>query len=218
MKKTLWLLMIIIFLTLAGCNNTQGPIGQVELSQESKYDISIQSPIVFSKNSVAFGDNKTLYVNIEMMNGQYVFDEFPGALQGNNWSGQYQIRIYTDEGSFKNPIYLAPIFIDGQTMNFKSEFSLVFDDYNDDNNPDFTLGQYVSSNGYEYALFTINQTGEVEKLDTDGLMFISEHDYSVKLEKLSLTSFRKSSYDNSVGETVERVYQWTDDRFIPEDN
>ena len=112
------------------------------------------------------------------------------AFQGSNWSGQYQIRIYTDEGDFKCPLYLAPIFIsDNQPMNFKSEFSLVFDDYNNDGNPDFTLGQYATSNGYEYALFTINQAGDVEKLDIDGLMFISEHDYSVKLETLSPTSF-----------------------------
>ena len=205
MKKYYLPFVLLLLLTFAGCSN-------------EAYDIKIESPIVFSHNSVKIADGSTVFVNIEMISGQYVFDEFPGALQGSNWNGQYQIRVYTDENNFKDPLYLVPIFItDNQPMNFKNEFSLVFDDYNNDNNPDFTLGQYGSSNGYDYALFTINQVGEVERLDTDGLMFISKHDYSIILEKLSPTSFRKSSYDNSIGEVVERIYQWEDSKFIPED-
>jgi hypothetical protein len=203
--------MALFMLTLAACSKQ-------EQKNINAADIKIESPIVFSHNSVKIADKSTVFVNIEMISGQYAYDEFPGNNQGSNWSGQYQIRVYKDETDFKNPICLAPVSIAGsQPMDFKSEFALAFDDYNNDNNPDFTLGQYVSSNGYEYALFTINQAGEAEKLDTDGLMYISEHDYSVKLEKLSSTSFAISSYDNGTGETVKTIYQWKENRFIPEE-
>lgn len=209
MKKCGLLFMLLFLLIFAGC------IKQELKNENEAYDIKIKSPIVFSHNSVEIADGRMVFVNIEMKSGQYVFDEFAGAFQGSNWNGQYQIRVYTDEDNFKNPDYLETISIfDNQPMNFKNEFKLIFDDYNNDGNPDFTLGQYASSNGFEYALFTINHEGKVETLDTGGLMFISEHDYSIKLEKLSPISFKKSCYDNSIGETIERVYQWNDDRFI----
>lgn len=214
MKKTrlLILLFVLNLLIFTGCS------AQESKDQNKVYDISIESAIVLSHNTVKSAGGNVVYVNIEMTSGQYAFDELPGAFQGNNWSGQYQIRIYEDESEFNNPVYLAPIFIDdSQVMNFKGEFSLVFDDYNQDNNPDFTLGQFLSSNGYAYALFTINETGVVNKLDTDGLLFSSEQDYSIQLEKMPPVSFRTSSYDNRIGETVERIYQWKDTAFILEE-
>ena len=61
-----------------GCKDTQNLTEQDEHVKENEYNISIQNPIVFSKNSVAIADDKTLYINIEMISGQYVFDEFPG--------------------------------------------------------------------------------------------------------------------------------------------
>jgi hypothetical protein len=205
------LVLALVLLAFAACSGkTEPPALQA--------DIKTETPIVFSHNSVTLADGSPVYVNIEMVSGQYAFDEIPGAFQGSSWSGQYQIRVYTDEANVKNPVYLAPISIEeNQSMSFKGEFPLVFDDYNNDGNPDFTLGQYASSNGYVYAVLTVTQAGEVEKLDTGGLMFISESDYSVRLEKLSPTSFTKSGYDNTIGETVKSIYQWKDNRFMPED-
>jgi hypothetical protein len=211
-EKTMILafVMALALLAFAACSNDAGQAAP-------QADIKIETPIVFSHNSVNLAGGNTVYVNIEMTSGQYAFDEIPGAFQGGNWSGQYQIRVYTDDADFKNPVHIAPIFIEeSQPMSFKGEFPLVFDDYNNDGNPDFTLGQYASSNGYVYAIFTINQAGEVETLDTGGLMFISEFDYSVKLEKLSPTSFTKSGYDNTIGEMVTEIYQWKDNQFVPD--
>ena len=103
-------------------------------------------------------------------------------------------------------------------MIFKDSFSLLFDDYNDDGSPDFVLGQYSSSNGFDYAIFSINQNGEVNRLNTNNSsIFIGMHEYSIQLEKLSPTSFKIEFYDNNIGEFGERIYKWEVDKFISED-
>lgn len=49
-------------------------------------------------------------------------------------------------------------------LTFQSSFKLELDDYNNGGDPDFTIGQYGSSNGYSYRIFTLRKDGKVEQL------------------------------------------------------
>ena len=209
MKKILYLLLFAVLIVgvLAGCS---------ENDEKQGLNIIFETPLIMSNNSVNLANGNIVFINIEMISGRYYYDEMPGAFQGSNWNGHYQVRVYTNEYDFSSTAYLAPISLnDNEEMVFNSSFSLIFDDYNNDGNPDFTLGQYSSGNGFDYAIFSINQNGEVERLNTDNkLMFINMREYSVQLEKHSPTSFKFNFYDNSIGEYIERIYQWEEDKFV----
>ncbi len=49
-------------------------------------------------------------------------------------------------------------------MIINSSFEIQFDDYNSDEDIDFTIGQYATSNGRDYKLFTIRKDGKIEEL------------------------------------------------------
>jgi hypothetical protein len=230
MIKAVFGTLLLCAIVLGGCVNTESRADagiqsvathESEREADSKGslegslpDISVRTPVVLSKNKVD-ANGKSLYVNIEMVSGEYYYDYSPGMFEGSNWVGNFQVRIYEDEFDSESTMYCAPISIygNGNDMRFNGVFSLAFDDYNGDGNPEFTLGQHGSINGSDYAIFSIDKKGEVSRLDTDGEMFIGEHDYSIKLEKVSSTSFSTKFYDNSNSSYVERVYKWIGNRF-----
>ena len=150
-----------------------------------------------------------------MADGRYFDSYLGGGLYGHNWYGIYQIRTYTaTEDPLGSTLYIADISVHDKEMNFGSIFQLVFDDYNDDGNPDFTLGQWFSNNGNAYKIFTIKPDGKVEELNTNGIFLSRNHDFSVQLDKINPKSFSTSYYDNSIGKSVEEIYEWHIDRFI----
>ena len=197
---------------LASCS------GSVSNAPVSSADITVISPFVISHNMVTLADGNVVFVNIEMVRGQYVFVTAPDRLRGNNWIGDYQVRVYTDESNLNSVLYLAPITANDigadSTMNFSQPFSLIFDDYNGDGNPDFTLGQYGSGNWDNYTLFTINSKGWVSRLDTGGTLFIGQRDYSIQLDKLSANSFQTDVYMNGDGKTEYTTYTWSGNSFV----
>ncbi|MEA4822237.1 MAG: hypothetical protein VB122_08455 [Erysipelotrichales bacterium] len=103
-------------------------------------------------------------------------------------------------------------------MTFKSSFNIEFDDYNNDGDLDFTIGQYGSSNGYLYKIFKLRKNGKVEELPikdhTD--LFISNRtaSYSTKLNKINGNTFEIEYYDNSVPATFYDFYTWDGKQFV----
>ncbi|MCL2351492.1 MAG: hypothetical protein FWC55_03060 [Firmicutes bacterium] len=207
LKKKFLLSIIVLTCLLSGCTH-----------KSAKNDITITSPFVISHNMVALNDGSTVFINVEMVKGQYTFIPGPDRLQGNNWTGDYQVRVYTDEFDLGSVLYLAPITANDigsdTAMDFSQPFSLVFDDYNGDGNPDFTMGQYGAGNWDNYALFTINAKGEVSLLDTGGTLLIGQRDYSIKLDKLSSDSFQTEMYVNGDGKTEYTTYTWSGNSFV----
>lgn len=71
---------------------------------------------------------------------------------GRTWDGEFLLQ--------KSSLELNPYFHDDVT--FHSFFDIEFDDYNGDGDLDFTIGQYATSNGNIYQLFTIEQSGNIK--------------------------------------------------------
>lgn len=178
--------------------------------------IKIDNPIILSHNSISLSDGKTVYVNLEMKSGKYFYGCSGGETYETNWKGKYQIRIYSDELNLDNYISINPIYIENNEMNFSEKFKLEFDDYNNDLNPDFTLGQYASGNYNIYRIYTILTNGELKELSCDdgNSLMISKHDFSIKLEKVNSNSFKTELYNSGTADIIEQIYEWKDSRFV----
>lgn len=168
---------------------------------------------ILSKNNIDF--NKDSYnesLIVKMTDGRYYEDKEPGAYMGSNWEGKFHIQLVDDKGNIISELDLNKAFNE-QKLNFQSTFSIEFDDYNNDGNIDFVTGQYASSNGNTYKLFTISPDGKIEELLIEGQSEIFSsggNRYSKRFEKIDMTSFKNQYYDNSKGKTVETYYSWSD--------
>lgn len=176
--------------------------------------VSKQNPIVISENSVVLSDGQNVSLNLEMISGSKHEGEIGGGIYECNWKGLYQIHVFSDE----RDISIVPVAINEAQMNFGEKFELVFDDYNGDLNPDFTLGQYGSLNGNIFRLFTVFSNGEIKELECgdSNAKPIASKAFSVKLEKINDNSFILPAYDVEKAEIIETVYTWNDDKFVVE--
>ncbi|MFA9380249.1 MAG: hypothetical protein ACERKO_04225 [Acetanaerobacterium sp.] len=174
-------------------------------------------PYIISQNNVKMPDGTTLCVNVEMTEGEYFDQHSPqyrqgGGIYDTNYAGLYHIAIYTDTDS-DEAVYTMPVSFDSDRMNFDRTFSLVFDDYNNDGNPDFTLGQWADGNGNSYQIFTVLPDGEIQRLACEGLCATS-FEYSIRLAKASPTSFSCEAYNMTAGQRMTLTYSWKDDAFV----
>jgi len=133
---------------------------------------------------------------------------------GRTWEGEFQIQLSDENGEVKSAVELNAYFNDD--IVFNSFFDIEFDDYNGDGNIDFTIGQYASSNGGIYKLFTLGNTGLIEELTIKGhpVLFVSGTGrYSTKLTKTK-SGFLSSYYDNSTGKDIKQNFVWDGEQFV----
>lgn len=171
---------------------------------------------VISNNFIDFNnDSYKENLIVKMIDGKYYEDKNPGAKIGGNFDGKFNIELTDNEGNIISKFDLNEAFNE-QKLSFQN-FNVEFDDYNNDGNIDFTIGQYVSSNGSIYKLFTILPDGKIEELPIKGQSDIFSsggNRYSKKFEKIDDTAFKNQYYDNSKGQTFETYYSWVDKEFI----
>ncbi len=182
-------------------------------------DPGLTLPYVISRNFVNLPSGTTLYVNVEMINGEYLDKSSPNYTPGDgiydtNYIGEYQISVYSAIDQPK-AVFTAPVVFSRGKLNFDKQFQLMFDDYNDDGNPDFTLGQWGSTNGNVYQIYTVATDGGIKQLPCENLSAAS-FDYSIALSKTSPTSFTCEGFDDKTNEKVTRSYNWQDGRFVLE--
>jgi len=178
--------------------------------------ITVSGPMTISRNSLFPLINKDYYLNIQMIEGKYSEDWSPGPLMGRTWNGKFQIIVTDDYGRIISTVNLNDFFQDENIFN--STFDIEFDDYNGDGNIDFTIGQYGTSNGNFYKLFTLTHENQIHELKIRDYkdLFISggTSRYSTKLEKLNKTSFKKSFYNNESGKNLEDTFVWNGTEFV----
>lgn len=213
-NKNSWKMYIIAFAVLAAA----GIAGLIKAKSAASLNDRDDANIL-SKNDIDYNrdlHNESLIV--KMTDGRYYEDKEPGAYMGENWEGRFSVQLVDDKENIISEIDLNKEFNE-QKLIFQSAFDIEFDDYNNDGNIDFAIGQYASSNGNIYKLFTISPDGKIETLLTEGQSEIFSSGgskYSKKFEKTDMTSFKNQYYDNSKGKTVETCYSWSDNenRFI----
>jgi bla regulator protein BlaR1 len=199
--------------------NSTPPDGPPE-TRENNAGITIESPMTLSNNDLFSVSGEHQYLRLKMIRGRYHEDWSPGAYMGTLWEGDYVIELNDESGSVLASTDLSKVY--QEPLIFNCAFQLQFDDYNNDGDPDFTIGQYASGNGNAYRIFTLRKDGKIEALPVHGqselFMGNMEERYSAKLEKVNDTAFKAEYYDNSKGETVERVFAWNGKAFVQTDS
>lgn len=186
----------------------------VELSSPTPTSNTIQvtGPLTLSRNDLFQFTNKHEYLSVVLTSGKYFEDWSPGPYMGRNWAGEFQIQLCNEIGEVTSAVDLN----DFGDVVFNSFFNIEFDDYNEDGNIDFTIGQYASSNGSVFKLFTLDKTGRIQELPIKGYpkLFVSSTGrYSKKLTKNKL-GFSCTYYDNSIGKEVKQTFVWNGKEFI----
>jgi hypothetical protein len=178
--------------------------------------ITITGTMTLSRNDISGYLHKPYFLNIEMLSGNYSENWSPGPLMGAVWTGEFQVVLRDESNNEISQVRLNDFFM--EVLLFNSTFTLAFDDYNGDGNVDFTIGQYGTSNGNNYKLFTLTPSDEIQELKVRGMddLFIGTSDsrYSTLLEKVDAISFKKSYYNNSTGKNVENIFTWEGQEFV----
>lgn len=178
--------------------------------------ITIQSPMTLSNNDLFPINGEHQYLRLKMVKGKYYENWTPGAYMGTIWEGYFIIELSDESGNVISQNDLSKIY--KESLIFNSSFQIQFDDYNNDEDIDFTIGQYTSSNGGDYKLFTIRKDGKIEELPVKDYfsLFISNTTgfYSTKLTKIDNITFKIEYYDNSKGKNFEDFFKWDGNKFI----
>ncbi|MEK8128138.1 hypothetical protein WMW72_09510 [Paenibacillus filicis] len=213
--------LMICTLLLAGCGKIEpgahlaaGAAASDKVPAEEPA-ISVQGPMSVSRTELPNGHK----LSVTLVKGRYFEDwTSPGPFMGKNWEGEFRLQWLNESGKEVHSLSLnAPFHT--ESMTFNEVFSIHTDDYNDDGNLDFVIGQYGSSNGNVYRMFTLNQTEKCIQelgLQSSHELFISSSEgrYSVPLEKTGKGAFKISYYDNAKGSTIDETYRWDRDRFV----
>lgn len=201
---------LVLGMALLACSS-----GQDGNQTDAGDPIAVESPMTVSDNDLKHVNGKPQYLRLKLVRGKYYEDWNPGPIHGTVWEGDYVIELADEHGNVKAQTDLSRYY--PQPLIFMSHFQLEFDDYNDDGDTDFTIGQYASGNGWDYRLFTLRENGVVDELPIrdHSALFISMHSkHSLKLEKIDSTSFKCVHYENSRQAWVERVFRWDGEAFV----
>lgn len=220
MKKIRFSLAIIIFIILfTACSyqKDEGLISPGDTADINDFtDIIIKSPMTLSNNDLYNLTGENHFLRLKMVKGKYYEDWNPGAYMGTLWEGFFIVDLVDEFDNIIARTDLSEIY--NYPLIFNSSFTIEFDDYNNDGNLDFTIGQYSSSNGRHYMLFTLGEEGHIEKLPIEGYdsLFISNTTgfYSTKLNKLDAVTFEIEYYDNPKGKSIVEVFRWDGNEFI----
>lgn len=177
-------------------------------------EITVESPMTLS-NSMCTFNGEPAYLRLKMVKGRYYEDWNPGAYMGTLWEGNFVMELADEYGKTLAETDISKIYT--EPLVFKHAFTLEFDDYNNDGDLDFTIGQYASSNGQIYRIFTLRKNGKVEELPVKDHsdLFISNRSgyYSTRLNKLDSSTFQTEYYNNAEG-TFQDSYRWEDGQFV----
>ncbi len=210
-------LLLLISCTGTPAMNTETPAplaAAFAASSSAPNTIRITGPFTLSRNDLFPFTNKQEYLSVVLMSGKYSEDWNPGPLMGRNWEGEFQLQLTDEDGKVISSADLNRFFKEG--LVFNSFFDIDFDDYNGDGNVDFTIGQYASSNGNLFKLFTLEKSGKIEELPIKGhqeLLVSAAERYSVKLTKTK-TGFSSTYYDNRIEKHVKQSFVWNGKSFI----
>lgn len=213
------ILVTLLIMLLSSCFSKNADTAFLNDSNESKEvrpDIAIQSPITLSNNDLFPINGEHQYLRLKMVSGKYYEDWTQGAYTGTIWEGYFIIELSDESGNVISRNDLSEIY--KEPLIFNSSFQIQFDDYNNDADIDFTIGQHTSSNGRDYKLFTLRKDGKIEELPVKDYfsLFISNTTgfYSTKLTKIDDTTFKIEYYDNSKGENLEDIFKWDGNKFM----
>lgn len=176
---------------------------------------------VITSTYVTLQDGTRAELMLVMTDGVHISGEeagYGGDIRDENDIGSCELRLYLD-GRLISDYPLTKEDENGTGLIFHERyFPIAVADYNDDGNPDFSLGQWGSSSIRLYSLFTITRDGTILPVsDPLALPDSVTLDYSALFESdgSTVTTYR---YNNASGEMEPQVFSWdaSEHKFISE--
>jgi hypothetical protein len=172
---------------------------------------AIIEPVIIAEGATELNGNRTKEtIRVWFMKGKEVTDPNPGAFQGTFLQGQFEVVATSNDGKELARFGLNNTF-DGGELSFRKDkpFILQFDDYNGDGYPDFTIGQWGSSNGNIYSMLTIDPNG-FRILEKN--IYSSDHRGSIRYRKVGDHAFINQYYDQLKG-NLDVIHRWKNGGF-----
>ncbi|REK77005.1 hypothetical protein [Paenibacillus paeoniae] len=209
------LLVFLVILVLTACqpsNLSKTKLSDKEPDGSNKPAIEIQGPMTVSQNPLFAYVGEYIYLDVVLVDGRYYEDWNPSPFMGRNWQGSFQFLIRDADDHILHRSDIENTFFQ-QVNQF---FDLSFADYNGDGDIDFALGQYGTSNGNIYHLYTIREDHSIDKLEIAGrqeLFASGGSRNSIELQAWGDHGFELDYYDNSIGKTFTNRYTWENNQF-----
>ena len=174
--------------------------------------------LVLAQGDAANRDGESVTVKLVMTEGTRRTAKetgVGGGLGEETYSGRCALQAWQGE----NLLSACPVEDpeNGDVLTFaETDFTLCFDDYNGDGDPDWTVGQWLSSNAKCYSLFPLDGAGEIRPI-SDAFGIVSDSGgYSTAFSACA-DGFQTEVYDNAAGTWSQVTYVWSadQDRFTP---
>ena len=198
MKKiTLFIFYITLILVITGCTAKETPDYKKQ-----------QQPVTLSDFVLGEGIYEEYKVEMILTEGEYFDIEHVtpgGGILDENHSGSYILQI-----SKENEVVSS---LDLGNRNVGYKFEILFADFNEDGNIDFTIGEYLGSNYTSFNIYSILKSDTIQDL---GCILTSEKKeencYSMLFDYKDKT-ISTEFYDMAKGEILDVSYTWNcDDR------
>ncbi len=180
-------------------------------SKDRKQPAALKN-FVIADNGTALSDGRKVTVRLVMTDGKY-YDQsqvpYGGGTYDQNYRGSYEIRVFDAAGKL-----LSKTALDNtqggsaDDINFPGKFNLLFDDYNRDGNPDFTIGQWGVNGMDDYQIFTVMPNGSVKNLTSHVDIFNNSQEPSVRFEKDEKSGFYATVYNMELRKNEKVPYIW----------
>lgn len=218
-KGILLFLLLNLSLFITSCTMHEKKEGKQQTSQvvqedePKEKDLVFSSPVIISRTS--YGQDR--YLSLQMYKGEYIEDNSqlanPGVA-GKRFKGYF--KLMTEDSSDKEPEesglgeVLSSIELE-EEMLFPMSIAIEFDDYNNDGNPDFTLGQYGNDVFNRYKMYTIIDD-QITFLHSFNMS--STQRYTAKLDKLDELTYTFQFYRREEGKYKRIIKTWDGEKFV----
>lgn len=218
---------VLAILVVAACGDlvefTSSGEKEVDNSSHTETSGTPISELVIAEGETVLKDGANVTVKLVMREGSFLTAEktgYGGGFESGNYVGSCELQVW--QGNTKITDYALEGEATGDMVYSFTGFSLEFDDYNNDGDPDFTVGQYGGSNAQMYSLFTLSEDAAIRMISAPYGIFSTDGKtngyYSTLLAKTK-NGFVVSIYNNTIGKTVQVNYAWdeTSGQFLQEE-
>ncbi len=209
-RRILIIVAAVACMMLIGCDSHSAD-GNIDYKNK-KQPVELKD-MVMATGEFPLYDGTIGQLRLVMTEGEYLTEEYAGGPGGGiypeNYDGRYELRLYNQEGDLLNTLNLNDDW-NYQLIRFSGKFELLYTDYNGDQCPDFTIGNYGSSNGDIYFLYTITMDNQIKKI-YNGAIFESNRAPSLVFEhdlQDGTKQFMTYPYNNATGYWEHCFYTW----------
>ena len=128
----------------------------VKSYKEKSVSCAGRGNVVISHNPYMISDGKIFYADIDLPTSRDLTDNKDGTV-----TGKFGDIFYAEDGTsvYSSPVDYNQAAYEPYELTFTNGFSLVFDDYNCDGNPDFTIKVGENESGSRYRVECIANDG-----------------------------------------------------------